>query len=53
MIKQEPKQVVCADSLSGALVGLFCMFSPHLLFWAEAQLQVCTIFNTFFLNQSI
>ena len=53
MIKQEPKRAACAGSLSGALVGLCCMFFPHLLFWGEAQLQVRTIFITFFSNQSI
>lgn len=39
MIKQEPKRAACAGALAGALVGLCCMFFPHLLFWGEAQLQ--------------
>ncbi len=51
MIKQEPKRAACAGALAGALVGLCCMFFPHLLFWGEAQLQVSKVFYYFFSGQ--
>jgi len=38
-IKNEPVRATVVGFLAGAIVGVFCMFYPILLFWGEGQLQ--------------
>jgi len=38
-IEHEPTRAAVAGMLVGIVVGVHCMFLPHLLFWGEAQLQ--------------
>lgn len=39
IIPHEPSRAAAAGAVSGALVGIICIFIPHVLFWGEAQLQ--------------
>mmetsp|Transcript_33132 Transcript_33132/g.76398 ORF Transcript_33132/g.76398 Transcript_33132/m.76398 type:complete len:651 (-) Transcript_33132:337-2289(-) len=38
-IKGEPRRAAFAGTIAGFIVGVICMFLPHLLFWGEGQLQ--------------
>lgn len=38
-IKHEPTRAAVAGTLAGLIVGVTCMFVPHVTFWGEAQLQ--------------
>jgi H+/Cl- antiporter ClcA len=38
-IKHEPTRAAVAGTLAGLVVGITCMFVPHVTFWGEAQLQ--------------
>lgn len=39
IIPHEPYRAAAAGTVAGAMVGVICMFVPHVLFWGEAQLQ--------------
>lgn len=39
LISNEQSRATAAGTLAGGIVGVICMFIPHLLFWGEAQLQ--------------
>lgn len=34
-----PRRTAASGALAGFLVGITCMFIPHVMFWGEAQLQ--------------
>ena len=38
-IKHEPTRAAVAGTLAGIVVGVTCMFVPHVTFWGESQLQ--------------
>jgi len=38
-IKHEPTRAAVSGTLAGLVVGITCMFVPHVTFWGEAQLQ--------------
>jgi len=35
----EPRRAAVSGAVAGFLVGVICMFVPHVMFWGEAQLQ--------------
>ncbi|CAB9510153.1 chloride channel [Seminavis robusta] len=39
VIPHEPTRAAAAGVVAGAMVGVICMFVPHVMFWGEAQLQ--------------
>lgn len=39
VIPHEPSRAAASGVIAGGLVGVICMFVPHVMFWGEAQLQ--------------
>ena len=39
VIADEPKRAAVVGALAGFVVGVICIFVPHVMFWGEAQLQ--------------
>ena len=39
VIPHEPSRAAASGVVAGAMVGVICMFVPHVMFWGEAQLQ--------------
>jgi H+/Cl- antiporter ClcA len=37
--RREPNRAATLGALTGVLVGIVCMFIPHVMFWGEDQLQ--------------